>query len=112
MNEQEQNWIEQEQKELPTQEEFIKLPALKLEENKVAELEINFSNPFSTWTDPETKKKKAIIPVLHEGVNKNWWLNKANPIYRELLALGKANQNKIKILQTGTQNKTKYILVK
>lgn len=108
---QEPNWIEQEQKEIPAPVEFIRLPALKLEENKVTEIKIDFSNPFEKWADPETHKKKAIIPCISEGINMNWWLNVQNPVYREILAQGKAGVTNFKILQIGTQNKTRYILV-
>ena len=110
--EQKPNWIEQEQAQLPTQTEFVKVPAVKLEENKVAELVLDFSKPFEKWTDPETKKVKAIIPCKEQGVDKNFWLNIQNPVYREILAAGKSGQTVFKIMQTGTQKKTKYILVK
>ena len=47
-----------------------------------------------------------------DGIKKNFWLNTKNPLYRELLAEGKAGNNKVQIIQIGTQADTKYQLVK
>ena len=116
--EQNENWIEQEKNELGTQTEtvFEKIPALKLEENKIVEITIDFSRKFDVWQTQDFKGnpvKKAIIPVLHDGIKKNFWLNKKNPLYRELLDLGIEKKTVIvKLLQIGSQAKTKYMLVK
>ena len=113
-----QEWIEQEKAELgtPTETIFEKLPALKFQENKITEITVDFSKKFDTYDTVDMKQnpvKKAIIPVLHEGQRKNWWLNKKNPIYRELLELGKVSKTVIvKIVQTGTQQNTKYAILK
>lgn len=114
MNEQQDlTWLEQEQAELNS---FVgeKLPYMKFEENKVIEIEIDFSKPFQKWHNTNIKGEevtKAIVPVTHAGTKKNWWLNIRNPIYKDVIHAGAAGQNKIKILQTGTQANTKYVLV-
>jgi hypothetical protein len=111
------SWIEQEKQELGTQTEtvFEKLPALKLQENKLTEVSIDFSEKFKTYEAVGMKGepvKKAIIPVSVAGTKMNWWLNKKNPTYRELLdkAAGKTTLI-VKIMQTGNQANTKYIIV-
>lgn len=111
-NQEPKQWIEKEQEQLPTATEYVKLPPVKFEENKIKKVVIDFSQPFQKWTDPESKKVKAIIPCVADGVESNWWLNILNPIYRELLQRGKAGEKEFMILQTGTQKKTKYILTK
>jgi hypothetical protein len=114
----EQNWIEQEKAELGTQTETIyeKLPALKLEENKVTEITIDLKEKFQTYDTTNMKGepvRKAIIPVLVNGQRMNWWLNKKNPVYREILDMAKGKDTLIvKIMQTGSKQNTKYILVK
>jgi len=88
---------------------------LKLEENKVTEITIDFSKPFDKWQGQNangTDVTKAKIPIIHLSENKIWWLNVFNPIYREIITAGKSGQSTFKILQTGTQDKTKYVMVK
>ena len=55
---------------------------------------------------------KAIIPCVFNGVVSTWWLNKKNPIYKDIIHLGKSGQDRIKVIQTGVQQNTKYVLVK
>ena len=111
-------WIEEEQNSLGTQEEtiFEKRESLKLEENKVVEITVDFTRKWDEWLDKtvEPPKKKAIIRVLHEGVVKNFWLSKRNPLYRELLEIGKASNGTaiVKIMRVGQAKATKYLLVK
>ena len=111
------DWIKQEQEELGTQEErvFEKLPALKLQENKVTEIVVDFSKKFEKYETTNMKNEKvtkAIIPVTLAGVKHNFWLNKKNPVYRELLKLGEGKTSvTVKIMQTGNKENTKYILV-
>ena len=110
------NWLQEENKTLqqniPTQ--YEKLPSLKLEENKVTELTIDFSKPFEKWTGDQSgkSKTKAIIPVTENNERKIFWLNVRNPVYREIIKLGAEGKNTLKIMATGTQQNTKYILVK
>jgi len=88
-------------------------PSLKLEENKVIKMIIDFSEPFQKWNDPEDKSVvKKIIPVKVDEVELIWWLNVKNPIYGEIVRLGAEGQTEFKVMQTGTQDKTRYNLVK
>lgn len=108
-------WLEEEAKQTTqTSAPFDKLPAMKLEENKIAEIEIDFGKPFQKYNTENNGKAitKAIIPVKHEGISKNFWCNVKNPIYHELIEAGRNGQQKFKILQTGNRENTKYILVK
>lgn len=110
------NWLEVEAGTLNTNSNFEKLPAMKfLEENKIEEITIDFSKPFDKYTDTSNPKKnivKAIIPVMHNGERKIWWLNKANPTYKLLIEAGKKKQTLFKITRTGNQQDTKYNLLK
>ena len=65
----------------------------------------------SKLTNKESIVKK-IVPVVVGGTRMNWWLNVKNPIYREIVNAGITGQKSFKILQTGTQANTKYVLVK
>jgi len=108
------SWLEDESKLIATGTNIERLPNLKLEENKISEVTIDFSKPFQTWNGQDAKGKdvaKAIIPVTHEGVKKHFWLNKKNPLYSALINEGKAGKTVFKILQTGNQQLTKYVLV-
>lgn len=109
------NWLEQEVKELSNQSNIEKHEPMKFEENSIMDVELDFSKPFQKWHDKNAKGvevTKYIIPVKHAGQIKNWWLNVKNPITREILAAGLKGQTKFKILQTGNQANTKYVLVK
>lgn len=108
------NWIDGELNEFKTPTDYEQLPPLKLTPNVVTEITIDFSKPFEKW-DGESNGKpitKKIIPVVVNVVKMHWWLNVKNPIYKEVLLVGKNNQTTIKIMQTGTKQDTKYILVK
>lgn len=105
------NWLTEEIKASTSGITYETLPALKLVPNKIAELTIDFSKPFPTWTDPVNKNVKAIIPVVFNGEKLSFWLNKRNPLYHQLLELGSKGQTKFKVLQTGTQKETRYNLV-
>lgn len=113
----ENGWIvaEIESMEQNKQGNFESLPSMKFTENEVTELSIDFSKPFQKWTGQNTNGKtvnKAIIPVTHNGEKKNWWLNIQNPTYKDVMHLGKEGKNTIKILQTGTKQNTKYVVIK
>lgn len=91
-----------------------KIPALKFAENKITELNIDFSKPFNKWTGVSQKGKpitKAIIPCTVGSEKKNWWCNVENPIYGIIISRGLRGQTKFRIFQTGNQDKTKYTLV-
>lgn len=106
-------WIIEENEQLEQQSEFIgeKLPALQLEENKIVKFEIDFSEKFQVYNDTANNAVKAIIPVIQNGEKKVFWLNKKNPLYRELMNKGATGQTKFAVLQTGQKANTKYNLV-
>jgi len=112
--EQQKIWIEDELAQQGEHKEYETLPSLKFTPNVITEVVIDFSKPFETWSGEQNKKPitKKIIPVTVGGSRMNWWLNTKNPVYRELLQLGKSGQTTVKILQTGTQDNTKYVIVK
>lgn len=108
------NWLDEEVKTFAQHTEYEELPSLKLTQNVVTEITIDFSKPFEKWVGdnngiPVTKK---IIPCSVNGTRFNWWLNVKNPVYKEVIMAGKENRNVIKVLQTGNQANTKYVLVK
>jgi hypothetical protein len=109
-----QNWLKEEAEQIKTHTEYEDLPSLKLTPNVVTEITIDFSKPFDKWTGEANNKTvtKKIVPVSVNGVRMNWWLNVKNPVYSEVVKLGSQGQTVFKVLQTGTQANTKYVLVK
>lgn len=106
-------WIDAEIKDLedhgvPTGD---RKPGLKMEENRIYELDIDVSRPWEKWTDPNTKVIKKLIPVRYNTGDFIWWLNCSNPVYSILLKKCKAGQRHFKIIRTGQLNKTRYNLV-
>ena len=88
-----------------------RLPALTLEEGKLTTFVVDASKPFEKWTDLNDNTVKKIIPVTHEGVKKNFWLNTKNPLYSKMLDLILGGKTEFKILRTGKLKETKYNLV-
>lgn len=113
-NEQQTNWLDEEAKQFSNNATYEELPSLKLQPNVIAELTIDFSKPFQEWHGEQNGKTivKKIVPVVLAGTKMNWWLNVKNPVYKEIIQAGKAGQTVFKVLQTGTQASTKYVLVK
>lgn len=105
------NWLEEESKQLNSGFEGEKLPALKLEPNKVVEIEVDFTKPFQKWNDTIHKSVKAIIPVSSNSTKLNFWLNVKNPLYGQIVQAGKEGKSKLKIIQTGSKQDTRYSLV-
>ena len=107
------NWLDKEAEELNKQANFEgeKLPALQFEEGKVVKFTVDFSEPFKEFVDEANKCTKAIIPVQHKGEKKILWLNKRNPLYKDLIQKGKQGINEFAVNQTGKQANTKYFLV-
>ena len=71
--------------------------------------------PFETWIGKDKKGNpvtKKILPVKEGTESYYWWLNVKNPMYKQLITLGLTGQTKFKIMQTGNQDNTKYILCK
>lgn len=112
------NWLAEENNSILSNTTNIeKLPSLKLSPNVVTEIKIDFSKPFEKWVDEEMKITKKIIPITikdadGKDVRMNWWLNVKNPVYSDIVKLGLQGKTEFKILQTGTQANTKYVLVK
>lgn len=106
------NWLAKELEQVKkTSFDGERKPALKLEENKITTMTIDFTNPFEKWVDTENDSVKKIIPVKVGAVEVVWWLNVKNPIYHKIIELGAKGQTVFKILQTGSQKNTKYTLV-
>jgi len=116
MDEQKQvdkNWLEAEAEELNKQTSFTgeRLPSLQFEENKVIRFTVDFEVPFGAYDDTTNKCVKAIIPVEQNGVKKILWLNKKNPLYKDLVYKGREGQREFAVIQTGNKASTKYSLV-
>ena len=105
-------WIKQELKDTEENSNLDRLPGLVLEDKKITEIIISFDKPFESWQDEANKTVKKMIPCTHGGVKKLFWLNCANPIYKELLTLGKTGQKTFKILRTGLQKNTRFTIIK
>ena len=110
--EQQTNWLDEESKKFAQQTDYEELPSLKLTPNVIAEITIDFSKPFQEWTGENAGKKvtKKIIPVTLSGQKLVWWLNVKNPVYAEIIKA--QGQIAFRVLQTGTAQNTKYMLVK
>ena len=109
----ETNWREEEAKQLTKPSNYEMLPSLKLTPNVVTEITVDFSKPFEKWVGEDAKGNpvtKKIIPCSVNGTRMNFWLNVKNPLYAELIKA--QGQTTFKILQTGTAQNTKYMLVK
>lgn len=114
-NQQQIEWIDVELNQLavqPTGGKFERLPALQIEEQKIATITIDFLKPFEKWEDPSSGVVKKIIPVMHNNEKKVFWVNVKNPVYREIIEAGKAGQKTFRILRTGQQKGTRYTLIK
>ncbi len=107
------NWLNKEAEKLKENAfDGERKPSLKLEENKVVSMIIDFTEPFQKWNDPENKAVvKKIIPVKVGEVELVWWLNVKNPVYGEIINKAAEGQTEFKVMQTGTNKNTKYNLV-
>ncbi len=107
------NWLQQEVKDLESNQPTISYPeALKLPEKKITEIEVDFTKPFEKKPNKLSPGKiQAILPVKVLGVNKTFWLNVANPLYGQICKAGIAGTTKFKILRTGTGNDSRYTIV-
>ncbi len=110
----ETNWLENEAKEIEeTKYDGEQLPPLILEEGKITAFEVDFTKPFDRWVDTENDNTvKKIIPVVHEGAKKNFWLSTRNPLYAQIIAAGQKGETKFKVMRTGQKRQTRYSLVK
>lgn len=107
------NWLNEEAEKLKENTfDGERKPALKLEENKMVTMTIDFSEEFKKWIDPaDPTIIKKIVPVKVGEVELVWWLNVKNPIYGEIIRKGAEGQTVFKVMQTGSGKNTKYNLV-
>jgi len=108
------NWLDTEIDTLISQNEnTTEFPeSLKLIENKITEVTIDFSKPFEkrpNKMNPSTKQ--VLMPCKVADKSYTFWLNVANPLYSELLKQAKAGKSQFKILRTGKQKDTRYTIV-
>ena len=110
--EEQKNWLQEEVEELK-QSAFDgeRKPALKLVENKITEITVDFSEPFQKWVDSESQVVKKIIPCKVGTEEFVFWLNTRNPLYHQIVEKGAEGQTTFKVLQTGNQQNTRYTLV-
>ena len=104
-----QTWIDEELQTMQTPLTGERLPALKLETNKITKFVVDFTNKFQKWNGEDVTK--AIIPVVHKGERKNLWMNCRNPLYREICERGKKGQVEFVVSTTGSQKDTRYTVV-
>ena len=104
------DWLAKEEETFASQKNknFEKLPSIKLVQDDIVEIDIDFSQPFDKWHDNSNDVMKAIIPVTQDGEKRLWWLNIRNPVYPEIIRSGREGKTHFKILQTGTKKDTKY----
>lgn len=108
----ESNWLDREADKIQKQREEMQKDALTMEEKVVYLLEVDFSKPGDRWEDKENKTIKKIIPIKHDGKEKNFWLNVKNPLYAEIVLAGKDGQRLFKIMRTGQRQDTRYTIIK
>lgn len=110
------DWLTQEAEQFAPTTTYDKTPNLKIEPNKVYELEIDFNKPFYKFASKYKNSKgdvitKVVIPVTYGGQKLTWFLNSANPLYRQVIESGIKKQNVIKIVATGIGMDIKYNMV-
>ena len=113
---QQKNWIQEELAQQQNSFDGVVLESFKPVENKTETIQVDISSPWNKWEDGEGTIKK-IIPVLHDGIEKKFWLNTKNPIFKKMLELAAKAQaeNKkafvAKIIRTGQMQNTRYAIV-
>ena len=107
-------WILEENEKLDKEKCFEgeKLESLHFEEDKIVQFTINFKEKFREWENKEFNITNAIIPVEHKGEKKHLWLNKKNPLYRQLVTAGRNGITEFKVIQVGNQKNTRYKIIK
>jgi len=96
MNEQ-KNWLQKEAEELKGSSfDGERKPSLKLEENKITTVEIDFSEPFQKWVDHESNVVKKIIPCKVGTDEFVFWLNTRNPLYAQIVEKAAEGQTTLK----------------
>src|SRR3989344_4806647 len=109
------NWIKEEQDTLKANKpDYEEIPSLKFAEKEKAIIKIDITKRFSTWEGLDSKGKgmiKKILPCFVKGQRMNWWLNVKNPIYAEILEACSEGKNVLTIMQIGSQDKTRYVII-
>jgi hypothetical protein len=107
------NWLEQEEATFPEMPSEL-TPSLKLQtEGQPYTIIIDFSQPFDKRPDKfHEGLTKAKIPCTYEGQQRIFWLNIKNPIYKDIIRAGRAGQTVFNIVRTGSEAKTRYILLR
>lgn len=107
------NWLKEEIAS-PTMDNpnYVRKPALKLEEGKIVSFIVDFTEKFRKKEDTKDGKTKiqAIIPVVHKGEEKILWFNVKNPLYQQICKLGLEGQTTFKVSTTGNQSNTRYTI--
>jgi hypothetical protein len=102
-------WLQEEVNEMKANSiSGERLPTLKLESGKITKFTVLVDKPFEEYTDMEKGTVKKIIPVLEKGIKKNLWLNKKNPLYRQLSERILNGQTEFYISTSGMQDQTRY----
>ncbi len=112
------DWIDREVKNIEENSfDGERLPPFKPEENKTEEILVDISSEWQKWLDDTNGTIKKMIPIGHQGEKKLFWLNVKNPLYAKILLLAQtANKDGkkeflVKILRTGQQQNTRYVIV-
>ena len=106
------NWLAEEYEKMQeTQFDGERLESLKMEENKVTSFKVDISEPFGKYDDAINGVIKKIIPVEHEGIRKNLWLNVKNPLYSQIVDQCHNGDLEFKVMRTGQQAETRYHVV-
>ena len=113
-------WIEKEKEELESNQR-TKLPTMKFAEDTPTKISVDISEPWGIYDEIDKEKNitvvKKIIPVMHNGELKNWWLNTRNPLYKEIVerAAKATKEGKISfdvsIFRTGQMRNTRYRII-
>lgn len=115
-------WLSKEKQQIDaTKSTFLnadRLPALKMEPNRIYSLVVDYSKEWAEFKEEKEKDgkmqitKKKLIPVTYQDQKFIFWLNCRNPLYAELIKLGLEGKNEVKITRTGTTVDTRYSILK
>jgi hypothetical protein len=106
------DWILQEYEKQLAADFTEKLPVLKFEERKITEFKVDFSSKFEEYPDKFKEGGVRVkIPVEHLGHKKVLWLNKRNPLLRDIIKKAAEGKTDFKVIQTGTKKDTKYSIL-
>ena len=119
-NETNNSWIEREKEELENNA-YTKLPTMKFAEDTPTKISVDITKPWERYEEIDKDKNitivKKIIPVMHNGELKNWWLNTKNPLYKEIVMKASEAMKEgkisfeISIFRTGQMRNTRYRII-